>query len=220
MQRMLLECIEAERFSGVTALCGTEALARGMEAVVPPANVHVGFDEATVEQTLARGEALLAQHQAEGGPHQPPLLILDDIAAHDPQAVNGDLMRRVLGQGRHMGVCVWVLAQAWRQINAHTHDQYTDIVLANETSIGILVLLQRVLGILPDTPPSRLQRLVAQTTRNHGMLVVQPHARGAPLYTYHRRAAGAQVQDQAQAQPQAQAQTDEASYGAAAMEME
>lgn len=180
MKKMLFEFACVNRFYNVVAFCGNKEVMRDMETMVHPSCVHFGFDEKVIESTLAFGEQLLALNQEKGDPHRPLLMILDDIAAYDKKAVNGELMRKIISQGRHMGVCVWVTAQTWKQINTDTRTQYSDLILCNEGSPTVLTKLLEIFGI-PDMNPKAFKNLMARATKNYGMLVLRLRKGGGAL---------------------------------------
>jgi energy-coupling factor transporter ATP-binding protein EcfA2 len=171
MKYMLMQMTAGGRFWNVMAFCGNKEAMRDMETMVDKAFVYEGWQPERLKRVLAEGAKLLELTES-GAPHRPILVILDDIAAADKKAVNSPLMKNIISQGRHEGVCVWVTSQVWNQTNNATRSQYSDIILCGTYTAAGVKHLNDDYGIGLDSD-AHLKTVLRQYCANHGALVVR-----------------------------------------------
>jgi len=165
-----------DKFYAVCGMAGNKDVVKDMSKMLHPSMITLGFSPERLRTMMKRGELLMQLQEEQGDEPRPLLVILDDIAALNKAFLKDKTLAEIIGQGRHKGVCVWVLCQHWRQTPSDVRG-YSDIILcADDSSANRKALLERF-GI-GGLDMKQFNTLMNVATQNFGALVARNRASG------------------------------------------
>lgn len=165
-----------DKFYAVCGMAGNQDVVNDMSMMLHPAMITLGFKPERLRNLMKRGEVLMQLQREQGDPPRPLLVILDDIAALNKAFLKDKTLAEIIGQGRHKGVCVWVLCQHWRQTPSDVRG-YSDIVLcADDSASNRKAILERF-GI-GGLDLKQFNMLMNVATQSFGALVARNRASG------------------------------------------
>jgi len=165
-----------DKFYAVCAMAGNMDVVGDLTKMLHPSMITLGFKPERLRSVMRRGEVLMQLHHEQGDPPRPLLVIMDDIAALNKAYLKDKTLAEIIGQGRHKGVCVWVLCQGWKQTPPDVRG-YSDIILcADDSAVNRKAMLERF-GI-GGLDLKQFHALMNVATQNYGALVARNRASG------------------------------------------